>query len=98
MGLLREPSDWQGAERDRASDAHTHRKVIRRTTHRIGQGAFTCPSCDLPLLPMAPLRPSALVSCPFCEQQAPARSFLRLGAIDTAGNAVHVCARLPAGL
>jgi hypothetical protein len=97
MSLLREPADWSQPERDSAASAQRHRKVTRRATQRVGHGAFACPSCDLPLLPIAPVSASARIECPFCGQVDPAGRFLRLGAVDTPSNAVHVHARLPAG-
>jgi hypothetical protein len=95
MSLLQEPSDWQG-EVGRPLDPKVEHKVVRRNTRPIGRGTLACPSCDLPLLPAAPIAISAPVECPFCSEVRPARHFLRIDAIDTPRNVVHLIARLPA--
>jgi hypothetical protein len=97
MSLLREPADWQHPEKDRTVGAGTHHKVVRRSSQRIGRGAFACPCCNLPLLPGGPVAVSAPVECPFCREVRPARHFVRLNAVDTPQNEVYLRARLPAG-
>jgi len=95
MGLLGEPSDWERLDRGESLEPAVEHKVIRGTRRSIGHGSFACPSCDVPLLPAGTLSVSALIECPFCAERAPARRFLRLGAIDTPRNAVYVRARFP---
>jgi hypothetical protein len=96
MSLLREPSDWQRPERDRAAGAATHHKILRGARQRIGRGAFVCPACELPLLPPETVSISTSIRCPFCGGEQAARDYLRLDAIDTPKNGVDLIARLPA--
>jgi hypothetical protein len=93
VGLLGEPSDWEGLDRGEGLEPAVEHKVIREMRRSIGHGSFACPSCDIPLLPAGVVSVSASIECPFCAERAPARSFLRLGAIDTPCNAVYVRAR-----
>jgi hypothetical protein len=93
--VFRDGWDQPQPERDRASDSGTHHKVVRRTSRRIGHGAFACPACDLPLVPMAAVAIGATIECPFCSEARPARQFLRLDEIDTGRNNVYVRTRLP---
>ena len=55
---------------------------------------MACPSCDVPIVPAAPIPIAALVRCPFCRELHVGRSFLRLDRSDTPLNAVRVTARL----
>ena len=93
--VFRDGWDQPQPERDRASDSGTHHKVVRRTSRRIGHGAFACPACDRPLMPMAAVAIGATIECPFCSEARPARQFLRLDEIDTGRNNVYVRTRLP---
>jgi hypothetical protein len=93
VSLIREPSDWQHPDRDRAVSTGTHRKVVRRAAHRIGHGALTCPGCDLPLLPVR-VTLTERIGCPFCGRVEPAGRFVRLGESDVRGNAVELIARV----
>jgi hypothetical protein len=95
MGLLRQPSDWERTADDRPVDPTVEHKVVRRAAQRIGGGTLACPACDLPLLPVASVAISAPIECPFCSEVRPARHFLRIDAIDTPRNEVHLIARLP---
>jgi hypothetical protein len=95
MSLLGEPSDWERLDHRQGIEPAVEHEVIRELRRAIGHGSLACPSCDLPLLPNGTVTISAAIECPFCAERAPARSFLRLGAIDTPRNAVYVRARLP---
>jgi hypothetical protein len=95
VSLLGEPSDWERLDRGQGIEPAVEHKVVRELRRAIGHGSFACPACDLPLLPAGAVSISASIECPFCAERAPARSFLRLGAIDTPRNEVYVRARLP---
>jgi hypothetical protein len=95
MSLLREPSDWDQADRSQTTEPFVPHKVIRRSVLRLAGGALACPGCDLPVVPHGPIGISALLECPFCREAQPARQFLRVGRLDTALNGVEVRARMP---
>jgi hypothetical protein len=95
MSLLREPSDWDQADRSQATEPFVPHKVIRRSVLPLARGALACPDCDLPVVARCPMRISALLECPFCREARPARQFLRVGHLDTALNEVEVRARMP---
>jgi hypothetical protein len=95
MSLLREPSDWEQADRSRATEPFVPHKVVRRSVKRLARGALACPACDVPVLPQGPIGFSAPLECPFCRETRPARQFLRVGQLDTALNEVEVRARMP---
>lgn len=96
MSLLRQSSEWERPERDRAAASGTQYKIVRESAHRIGRGAFACPVCNLPMLPGASVSVSAPIECPFCGVIRPARHFVHQDAVDTFGNQVQLVARLPA--
>lgn len=95
MSLLREPSDWEHADRSHATEPFVPRKVVRRSFKRLAHGALACPACDVPLLPTGPIGIAAPLECPFCRETRPARQFLRIGSLDTSLNEVEVRARMP---
>ncbi len=45
----------------------------------VAVGSMVCPDCDAPVSPGRPLRPTAVVACPFCDREGPVREFLQLG-------------------
>jgi len=95
MSLFREPSDWQPAEEDRATEPGAHYRVVRGAAKRIGRGSLACPACDLPILMASSISISAPIECPFCRHGSPASQFLRLETSDTSQNNVDLIARLP---
>jgi hypothetical protein len=94
MGVLRDPSEWDPLESEGLEPSVQH-KVVRPAMRPLGHGCLVCPSCELPLLPLT-VGVTAALECPFCREVRPARHFLRLGKVDTPGNAISVRARLPA--
>jgi hypothetical protein len=98
MSLVRDSGHWAQPDRDRSARTGEQRQVIRHAPSRLARGAFACPSCDLPLLPVAPVAVSQPIECPYCREVRPARQFLRLDAIDTTRNEVYLQARLPSSL
>lgn len=55
------------------------RRSVRST--RLGTGTLACPRCDAPVsIGPASLRPSDLLSCPFCRHHGRLREFLSLAA------------------
>ena len=94
MSILREPGERDELHRLRANEIYVPRKDTREAVQTIGRGTLACPSCDVPIVPAAPLPIGAVVRCPFCRGLHPARSFLRLDGTDTSLNEVRVTARL----
>ena len=92
--MIRDPAGWDSFEDGEAVEPAVEHKVVRRSAQRIGEGAFACPCCDLPLSLGAPVGAAARIEGPFCGEAAAARLFLRLDAADTPGNRVCVRARL----
>ncbi len=96
MSILREPFESDRSDNTDAVEPFLERRAIRPARRAVASGALACPVCELPLLPAGRLSLRELVACPFCGLEDCARSFLRVGARDTAANAVNVVARLPA--
>jgi hypothetical protein len=94
MSILGEPGERHELQRLRANEIYLPRKDAREEVQTIGQGTMACPSCDVPIVPAAPIPIAALVRCPFCRELHVGRSFLRLDSSDTPLNAVRVTARL----
>ncbi|MGH2954914.1 MAG: hypothetical protein ACRDK9_13050 [Solirubrobacterales bacterium] len=70
------------------------RRLVRDGVQVLARGALACPGCDLPISPAPRIRPLAELRCGYCDHAAPAREFLRRGAIDTAVNDVCLVARV----
>lgn len=94
MSILREPGDRDELHRLQSNEIYLPRRDTREAVKTLGRGALACPSCDVPVVAVEPIRISALIRCPFCRQIGSARSFLRLDRADTALNDVRVTARL----
>jgi hypothetical protein len=95
VSILRDPSDWDRLDAGESLEPSVEHQTVRPGIGRIGEGAFACPACDLPLVPSGTLSIAAPVECPFCGGVHAARQYVRLDAIDTAHNRVHLRARLP---
>lgn len=74
--------------------AGLERRIVRDRAQVIARGAAICPACELPVSIPSPVAASAPLDCAFCAHQAPARSFVRAGVVDTAANDVSLVARL----
>ena len=94
MSILREPGERDELHRLRANEIYVPRKDSREDAKTIGRGTLACPSCDVPIVPAAPIAIGAIVRCPFCRGLHPARSYVRLEEGDTSLNHVRVTARL----
>jgi hypothetical protein len=92
---FQDPFEGERPEPGPAIEPAVEHKVVRRADARLASGSFACPCCDLPVLPGAAVSITETVHCPFCNESRSARQFLRLDAVDTAHNRVHVRARLP---
>jgi uncharacterized paraquat-inducible protein A len=58
--------------------AHEELRRSVRTTE-IAVGTLACDQCDAPVaIGDAPVSPADLLTCPYCQHQAPARAFLSL--------------------
>ena len=44
----------------------------------LAEGTLACPSCDAPVSPDRPLRPSDPLRCPVCDRSGKVRDFLSL--------------------
>jgi hypothetical protein len=62
-----------------AGGPHHVEQRIRHTT-LVATGTFACPHCDAPIPPHVPIRPVALMICPYCLRSGRARDFLSLDA------------------
>jgi len=93
--LLQDPSDWGRRNAGEAIEPAVERETVRASIARIAQGAFGCPSCDLPLLLSGVVSIRARIACPFCGGVHSARQYVRIDAIDTGRNQVYLRARLP---
>jgi hypothetical protein len=94
MSILREPGDRDELHGLQSNEIYLPRRDTREEVHTLGHGAFACPSCDVPIVTVAPIRITAVMRCPFCRDIHPARSFLRLDRSDTGLNDVRVTARI----
>jgi hypothetical protein len=94
MSILREPGDRDELHRLQSNEIYLPRRDTREAVHTLGRGAFACPSCDVPVVTIEPIRITALMRCPFCREIHQARSFLRLDRSDTRLNDVRVTARI----
>ena len=95
MSIFRDSSEWERLDAGDAVEPNVEHQTVRPSLGRLGQGAFACPSCDLPLLPAGAIGIATPIECPFCGGVHPARQYVRLDAIDTARNRVYLRARLP---
>ena len=95
MGILNESWDSERPDTDEPAEPFLERRAIRPATRELARGALACPDCELPLLPVGRIPIAAALTCPFCGLEERARRFVRLGARDTAANAVQLVARLP---
>jgi hypothetical protein len=55
----------------------------------LGIRGFACPACDMPLAVSEPLAWNQRAACPFCDEVAPTRDFVR----DTGWPEVELVAR-----
>ena len=94
MSILQGPGEREELHRLRANEIYVPRKDTREDRQTIGRGALACPSCDVPIAPVAPIPIGAVVRCPFCRGLHTARSYLRLDQSDTPLNDVRVTVRL----
>ena len=49
-----------------------------RSTSELAVATMACPECDAPVAPVGRVRPSDLVTCPFCGTDGAVRDFLTL--------------------
>ena len=62
----------------RPAETQEERRIARSGV--IASGTLACPGCDAPVDPgPAPVRPSAVLACPFCARSGAVREFLSLG-------------------
>jgi hypothetical protein len=94
MSILGEPGNRDELHRLQANEIYLPRKDTREAVKTLAHGAFACPSCDVPVVMVEPIRITALMRCPFCRKIDSARSFLRLDHSDTRLNDVRVTARM----
>jgi hypothetical protein len=94
MSILGEPGNRDELDHLRSNEIYLPRKDTREAVKTLAHGAFACPSCDVPVVMVEPIRITALMRCPFCRKIDSARSFLRLDRSDTALNDVRVTARI----
>jgi hypothetical protein len=95
MSIFRDPADWERLDAGDSLEPNVEHETVRPGIGRVGQGAFACPECDLPLLPDGAIAITTPLECPFCGGVRAARHYVRLDAIDTAHNQVVLRARLP---
>jgi hypothetical protein len=55
---------------------HEEHRVARSTV--VAAGTLACPDCDAPVPLHVPVRPAALLICPYCLRSGHAREFLSL--------------------
>jgi hypothetical protein len=94
MSILREPGDRDELHGLQSNQIYLPRKDRQAAVKTLAYGSFACPTCDVPVVVVEPLRIGALMRCPFCREIHPARSFLRLDHADTGLNEVRVTARI----
>jgi hypothetical protein len=94
MSILQEPGDRNELHGLESNEIYLPRRDTREAVHTLGSGALACPSCDVPVVMVEPIRITALMRCPFCREIHSARSFLRLDRTDTGLNDVRVTARI----
>jgi len=86
--------EFEQPERPQGSELFIPRKAERRSSQAVARGSLACPSCDVPVVSGGRIPILARIRCPFCREIHPARSFVRLDALDTTLNEIQVVARL----
>jgi hypothetical protein len=96
MALHLDPTDGDGSLNQRVK-ASASASAYRLTTHGVQaleHGALICPSCSIPVLLGERMPASAPLRCSFCDETAPARSYLRPGVWDALVNEAYLVARI----
>jgi hypothetical protein len=79
MAFYLDPSarpDPSREERERATPGRIELRPAQRVAV-LGKRSLACPACEMPLAISATLSWSEPVACPFCDEVAPTRSFIR---------------------
>ena len=74
----------------RGTDTHHEEHRVSRSGI-VAAGTFACPHCDAPIPPHVPIKPVALMICPYCLRSGRARDFLSL---ESPSRAAHVEVRV----